>query len=674
MEQPKPIIVQKDLQSSIMKKDTNTNSASNNNVISSSTQTDQATKSIMNVSGTSGAVVNNTPEPGLKRIPTVTFSDTPLTSTSNPTAANTDNLKAIFTSASPITSNTENENGNNGNILRRQTPIQQQGNHEFGHNLSPKSDSSVTTNSSATSESHNNNIINMIASKLHNLTTVTSPIHVLNNSNSGINTPTNATVNSTESYGNDNDNGNSFKTQSVNNKISKDVTGSTPTNSTKDINGNINNEHAHFFVGDSLHSPPIRSETGSPIYTNVKKKLGALNENNEVDSTNIDNELNKSVKNNTETSVKLRDPVTSSNITKVPETNDKNIENGATTPTSGINSNIIPKRENAKNLEPRLPQNDGKLHILFGACGSLSVMKIKGMIKKLEDIYGGKDKISIQIILTEAAEKFLLKKKSYAMQSATIPAHTPTRNAAASTPTSASALSNTVSNTLNFDFPPHIQVWRDNDEWEVWKQRTDPVLHIELRRWADILVVAPLTANTLSKIAIGLCDNLLTNVIRAWNPIYPIFLAPSMVSNSFNSPITRRHLKTIKEEMDWITVFKPSEKIFGINGDIGLGGMMDGNEIVDKIVMQLGGYPKTDEDEEEDEDEDEEEDEDEDEDDTSNGDSKKANNGGEDEDDEDDDEDDDDGEDDDDEEDDDEDDDEGNQIEITEDKNNITAG
>lgn len=40
---------------------------------------------------------------------------------------------------------------------------------------------------------------------------------------------------------------------------------------------------------------------------------------------------------------------------------------------------------------------------------------------------------------------------------------------------------------------------------------SDPVLHIELRRWADLLVIAPLDANTLGKIANGICDNLLVS-------------------------------------------------------------------------------------------------------------------------------------------------------------------
>ena len=42
-----------------------------------------------------------------------------------------------------------------------------------------------------------------------------------------------------------------------------------------------------------------------------------------------------------------------------------------------------------------------------------------------------------------------------------------------------------------------------------WKKMGDPVLHIELRKWADIFVIAPMDANTLAKVSSGLCDNLL---------------------------------------------------------------------------------------------------------------------------------------------------------------------
>lgn len=43
------------------------------------------------------------------------------------------------------------------------------------------------------------------------------------------------------------------------------------------------------------------------------------------------------------------------------------------------------------------------------------------------------------------------------------------------------------------------------------------MLHIELRKWADVGLVAPCSANTLAKLAGGLADNLLTSTLRAWD-------------------------------------------------------------------------------------------------------------------------------------------------------------
>lgn len=59
-----------------------------------------------------------------------------------------------------------------------------------------------------------------------------------------------------------------------------------------------------------------------------------------------------------------------------------------------------------------------------------------------------------------------------------------------------------------------IPVLRDTDEWAAWDRLGDAVVHIELREWADALVVAPLSANTLAKLAQGLCDNLLVGAAR----------------------------------------------------------------------------------------------------------------------------------------------------------------
>lgn len=56
---------------------------------------------------------------------------------------------------------------------------------------------------------------------------------------------------------------------------------------------------------------------------------------------------------------------------------------------------------------------------------------------------------------------------------------------------------------------PRVKLWRDADEWAAWKALGDPVLHIELRRWADLVLLAPCSADTLAKLSHGFCDNLL---------------------------------------------------------------------------------------------------------------------------------------------------------------------
>ena len=49
----------------------------------------------------------------------------------------------------------------------------------------------------------------------------------------------------------------------------------------------------------------------------------------------------------------------------------------------------------------------------------------------------------------------------------------------------------------------------DESEWLSWKNKGDPVQHIELSKWADLLLIAPLSANTLAKLAhVGSCPRL----------------------------------------------------------------------------------------------------------------------------------------------------------------------
>ena len=86
-----------------------------------------------------------------------------------------------------------------------------------------------------------------------------------------------------------------------------------------------------------------------------------------------------------------------------------------------------------------------------------------------------------------------------------------------------------------------VPVFADADEWR-WQSRGDSVLHIQLRQWADVAVVAPLSANTLAKAALGLCDNLATCVLRAWDWRKPLVVAPAMNTMMYEHPVTHEHL------------------------------------------------------------------------------------------------------------------------------------
>src|SRR5438309_648961 len=99
----------------------------------------------------------------------------------------------------------------------------------------------------------------------------------------------------------------------------------------------------------------------------------------------------------------------------------------------------------------------------------------------------------------------------------------------------------------------------DEDEWPGSSEgdhyrREDKVLHIELRRWADLLLVAPLDANTLAKLVAGLADNCLTCVWRAWDRARPVVLAPAMNTLMWQHPLTERHLRQLAADVGGLPV------------------------------------------------------------------------------------------------------------------------
>lgn len=93
---------------------------------------------------------------------------------------------------------------------------------------------------------------------------------------------------------------------------------------------------------------------------------------------------------------------------------------------------------------------------------------------------------------------------------------------------------------------PDLNFVLDEDEWAAWGRRGDPVLHIQLRDWAQAMVIAPLDANTMAKIAQGLCDNLLTCIVRAWDVARPLVFCPAMNTHMYKHPLTMRHTAMLK--------------------------------------------------------------------------------------------------------------------------------
>ncbi|QIZ70577.1 bifunctional phosphopantothenoylcysteine decarboxylase/phosphopantothenate--cysteine ligase CoaBC [Oxynema aestuarii] len=82
--------------------------------------------------------------------------------------------------------------------------------------------------------------------------------------------------------------------------------------------------------------------------------------------------------------------------------------------------------------------------------------------------------------------------------------------------------------------------YTDADFWSPTRGRP---LHIELGEWADLFAIAPLTANTLAKLATGMADNLLTNTVLASR--CPLLLAPAMNTDMWEQPTTQRNWREI---------------------------------------------------------------------------------------------------------------------------------
>ena len=106
--------------------------------------------------------------------------------------------------------------------------------------------------------------------------------------------------------------------------------------------------------------------------------------------------------------------------------------------------------------------------------------------------------------------------------------------------------------------------------------------HVELGLWADIMVIAPLTANTMAKMKAGECDNLLLATYLSAK--CPIYFAPAMDLDMYKHPSTKANISTLQE---YGNILIPSG--FGelASGLLGEGRMAEPSEIIDSITAEL---------------------------------------------------------------------------------------
>lgn len=174
--------------------------------------------------------------------------------------------------------------------------------------------------------------------------------------------------------------------------------------------------------------------------------------------------------------------------------------------------------------------------ILLGITGSIAAYKSAILLRRLKELGA-----EVKVVMTPTATKFI----------------------------SGLSISTLAGNEVYHDLI-------DNDQWNS---------HVELGLWADLMLIAPLTANTLGKMYAGICDNM---VLACWlSAKCPIAIAPAMDRDMYLHPSTERNLSVLEK---WKHFLIPSEYGELASGLVGYGRMAEPESIVaylnEKIFAQ----------------------------------------------------------------------------------------
>ncbi len=155
--------------------------------------------------------------------------------------------------------------------------------------------------------------------------------------------------------------------------------------------------------------------------------------------------------------------------------------------------------------------------IILGITGSIAAYKAASLVRLLV-----KQGVEVKVIMTPLSKEFI-------------------------TPLTMATLSN---NPILVDF-----FNPENGDWNS---------HVDLGMWADALIIAPATANTLGKMASGVADNLLLTTYLSAK--CPVFIAPAMDLDMFAHPTTKRNLQTLKSFGNQIIEPTVGELASGLEG------------------------------------------------------------------------------------------------------------
>ena len=127
-------------------------------------------------------------------------------------------------------------------------------------------------------------------------------------------------------------------------------------------------------------------------------------------------------------------------------------------------------------------------------------------------------------------------------------------------------------------------MWSTSEEYQI--------SHIALVEWADVVVVAPATANILSKIANGICDDMLSTILCACWPLVEssaVLLAPAMNNNMWANPAVQNNIKILKER--GYQFIGPEEGRLAC-GTEGIGRMSEPQQIIEAIEKTASNIKK----------------------------------------------------------------------------------